>query len=127
MIACKEGGEDTEMRETTLLATVTKVEQEASDMEVKGEEVKVVPVTAEEEEQAEEVEGNWSDTPLHQVGDDKLEWLAKDLSWPTLLMAAVSLMDFDERVAGVKRQSQRELEAARKELLAAWACYTAAR
>ncbi|KAG5349313.1 hypothetical protein C0989_004706 [Termitomyces sp. Mn162] len=55
-IARKEGGEDVEMKETTLLAMVTKVEWEASNMEVKGEEVEVVPVAAEEEERAEEVE-----------------------------------------------------------------------
>ncbi|KNZ80983.1 hypothetical protein J132_03683 [Termitomyces sp. J132] len=101
-IARKEGGEDVEMKETTLLAMVTKVEREASNMEVKGEEVEVVPVAAEEEERAEEVERNWSDTLLHQVGDDELEWLGKDLGWPTPLMAAVSLMDFNKRVAGVE-------------------------
>ncbi|KAG5348871.1 hypothetical protein C0989_007611 [Termitomyces sp. Mn162] len=114
------GGEDVEMRETTPLAMVTKMEQEASDMEVE-----VVPIAAEEEERAEE--GNWSNTPLCQVGDNELEWLGKDLGWPTPLTTAALLMDFDERVAGVERRFQRELEAAREELLAARACYTVAR
>ncbi|KAG5330242.1 hypothetical protein C0989_009148, partial [Termitomyces sp. Mn162] len=118
------------MRETTPLATVAKVE--ASDMEIKGEEeVEAVPVATEEEERAEEVEvirrGTWSNTPLHQVGDDELEWLGKDLGWPTLLTSAASLLDFDERAAGVERQFRRELEAAREELLAARARYTVAR
>ncbi|KAG5349245.1 hypothetical protein C0989_005036 [Termitomyces sp. Mn162] len=126
-IARKEGGEDMEMRETTPLATVTKVEWEASNMEVEGEEVEVIPIAAEEEERAEEVEGNWSDTPLRQVGDDELEWLGKDLGWPTPLTAVALLMDFDERVVGVERQFQRELEAAREELLVARARYTVAR
>ncbi|KAG5333011.1 hypothetical protein C0989_006359 [Termitomyces sp. Mn162] len=35
--------------------------------------------------------------------------------------------DFDERVAGVERQFQRELEAAREELLAVRACYAVAK
>ncbi|KNZ71316.1 hypothetical protein J132_00042, partial [Termitomyces sp. J132] len=123
--------EDVGMREATPLATVAEVEREASDMEVEGEEEEVVPVAAEEEEQAEEVEvvrrGTWSDTPLRQVGDDELEWLGEDLGWPTPLTTAASLLDFDERAAGVERRFQRELEAAREELLAARARYTVAK
>ncbi|KAG5346733.1 hypothetical protein C0989_012176, partial [Termitomyces sp. Mn162] len=71
--------------------------------------------------------GTWSDTPLRQVGDDKLEWLGEDLGWPTPLTSAASLLDFDERAAGVERRFRRELEAAREELLAARARYTVAR
>ncbi|KNZ79578.1 hypothetical protein J132_09167 [Termitomyces sp. J132] len=127
----KEGEGDMEMRETTPLATVTEVEQEASDMEVEGkEELKVVSVATEEdkeEESAEEVEGTWSDMPLCQVGDNKLEWLGENLSWPTPLTSVASLVDFNERVAGVEWQFQRELEAAREELLAAQAWYTVAK
>ncbi|KAG5729434.1 hypothetical protein E4T56_gene6169 [Termitomyces sp. T112] len=41
-----------------------------------------------------------------------------------LLTVASSLADFDERTAGVERQFQRELEAAREELLVARAWYT---
>ncbi|KAG5348790.1 hypothetical protein C0989_008190 [Termitomyces sp. Mn162] len=116
MVASKEGEGDVEMRKTTPLATVAEAEQEASDME---------------EERAEEAKvrqrGTWSDMPLCQVGDDKLEWLGKDLSWPTPLTSAASLVDFDERAAGVEQQFQRELEVARKELLAVQACYTVAK
>ncbi|KAG5331695.1 hypothetical protein C0989_007442 [Termitomyces sp. Mn162] len=134
-IASKEGEGDVEMRETTPLVTVTEAEWEASDMEVEGEEeLKAVPAAAEEdkeEERAEEAKvwrrGTWSDTPLRQVGNDELEWLGEDLGWPTPLMSAASLVDFDERVAGVERQFQRELEAAREELLAVWARYTVAK
>ncbi|KAG5732823.1 hypothetical protein E4T56_gene2753 [Termitomyces sp. T112] len=86
-IASEEGEGDMEMREMTPLVMVTKVEWEASNMEIKGEgELEVVPVATEEdkkEEIAEEVEvrqwGTWSDTPLHQVGNNKLEWLGEDL------------------------------------------------
>ncbi|KAG5334570.1 hypothetical protein C0989_003344 [Termitomyces sp. Mn162] len=135
MVASKEGEGDVEMRETTPLAMVAEVELEASDMEVEGEEeFKAAPATIkedEEEERAEEVEvqrwGTWSNTPLHQIGDDKLEWLGKDLGWPTPLTSAASLADFDERAAGVERQFQRELKAAREELLAAWAHYAVTR
>ncbi|KAG5332036.1 hypothetical protein C0989_007404 [Termitomyces sp. Mn162] len=129
-VASEEGREDVEMREMTLLATVTEVG--ASDMEIKGEEeVEAVPVATEEEERAEEVEvvrrGTWSATPLRQVGDDELEWLGEDLGWPTPLTSAASLLDFDERAAGVERRFRRELEAAREELLAARAHYTVAK
>ncbi|KAG5348748.1 hypothetical protein C0989_008491, partial [Termitomyces sp. Mn162] len=65
--------------------------------------------------------------PLRQVGDDELEWLGKDLGWPTLLTSAALLVDFNERVAGVERWFQRELEVAREELLAARARYTVAK
>ncbi|KNZ81497.1 hypothetical protein J132_00463 [Termitomyces sp. J132] len=110
---CEEGEGDVEMRETTPLATVAEAEREASNME---------------EERAEEAKvwqrGTWSDTPLRQVGNDELEWLGEDLGWPTPLMSAASLVDFDERVAGVERWFQRELEVAREELLAARAHYT---
>ncbi|KNZ78067.1 hypothetical protein J132_02359, partial [Termitomyces sp. J132] len=129
-VASEEGREDMEMRETTPLATVAEVE--ASDMEIKGEkEVEAVPVATEEEERAEEVEvvrrGTWSDTPLRQVGDDELEWLGKNLRWPMPLTLAASLLDFDERAAGVEQRFRRELEVAREELLAAQAHYTVAR
>ncbi|KNZ80872.1 hypothetical protein J132_04096 [Termitomyces sp. J132] len=97
---------------------VAEVEREASDMEIKGkEEFEAAPATIkedEEEERAEEIKvrqwGTWSNMPLHQVGNNKLEWL-----------------DFDERAAGVEWQFQRELEAAREELLAARARYTVAK
>ncbi|KAG5334676.1 hypothetical protein C0989_003176 [Termitomyces sp. Mn162] len=95
---------------------VTEAEREASNME---------------EERAEEAKvrrrGTWSNTPLRQVGNDKLEWLGKDLSWLTPLTSAASLVDFDERAAGVEQRFQRELEAAREELLAAQARYTVAK
>ncbi|KNZ80006.1 hypothetical protein J132_08006 [Termitomyces sp. J132] len=124
-IASKEEEGDVEMREMTPLAMIAEVEWEASNMEVKGEEeLKVVPVATEEDKEEESAEEVKSDTPLRQVGNDKLEWLGKDLGWPTPLMSAALLADFDKRVAGVERQFQRELEAARKELLAAWAQYT---
>ncbi|KNZ80295.1 hypothetical protein J132_06411 [Termitomyces sp. J132] len=131
MVASEEGERDVEMRETTPLAMVTEVEQEASNMEVEGEEeFEAAPATIkvdEEEEWVEEVKvqqrGTWSNTPLCQVSDDELEWLGKDLGWLTPLMSAVSLVDFNERVAGVEWQFQRELEAAKEELLAARACY----
>ncbi|KAG5349154.1 hypothetical protein C0989_005573 [Termitomyces sp. Mn162] len=126
-VASEEGEGDVEMREMTPLATAAEMEQEASNMEVKGkEEFEAAPATIKEdkeEERAKEVEGTWSDTPLHQVGDDKLEWLGKDLGWPTLLMSAVLLADFDKRVAEVEWWFQRELEAAREELLAVQAHY----
>ncbi|KNZ78149.1 hypothetical protein J132_01674 [Termitomyces sp. J132] len=129
-VTSEEGREDMEMRETTPLATVAEVE--ASDMEIRGEEeVEAVPVATEEEERAEEVEvvrrGTWSDTPLRQMGDDELEWLGKDLRWLMPLTSAASLLDFDERAAGVEQRFRRELEAAREELLAARARYTVAR
>ncbi|KNZ77822.1 hypothetical protein J132_03331 [Termitomyces sp. J132] len=124
MVASEEGEGDVEMRETTPLATVAEVEQEASDMEVEGkEELETVPATAEEgkeEERAEEAKvwqrGTWSDMPLCQIGDNKLEWLGEDLSWPMPLTSAVLLVDFDKRAAGVEQRFQRELEAAREEL-----------
>ncbi|KNZ80867.1 hypothetical protein J132_04126 [Termitomyces sp. J132] len=108
IITSEEGEGDVEMREMTPLAMVTKVEQEASDMEVKGKEEFEAAQAAikedEEEERAKEVKGTWSDTLLRQVGDDKLEWLGEDLGWPTPLMSAVSLADFNERAAGVEQQ-----------------------
>ncbi|KNZ76014.1 hypothetical protein J132_00289 [Termitomyces sp. J132] len=111
MVTSKEGEGDVEMREMTPLAMVAEVEQEASDMEVESkEEFEAAPATIKEdkeEERAKEVEETWSNTPLRQVGDNKLEWL-----------------DSDKRVAGVEWQFQRELEAAGEELLAAQAHYT---
>ncbi|KAG5715698.1 hypothetical protein E4T56_gene532 [Termitomyces sp. T112] len=135
MVASEEGEGDVEMREITPLATVAAVEQEESDMEVEGKkEFEAAPAAIEEdkvEEQVEEVKvqrrGTWSDTPLRQVGSDELEWLGEDLGWPTLLMSAVLLADFDKRAAGVEQWFQRELEAARKELLVAQAHYTVAK
>ncbi|KNZ75942.1 hypothetical protein J132_00690 [Termitomyces sp. J132] len=110
---------------------VAQAEQEASDMEVEGEkELKAVPAAAEEgeEERAEEAKvwqrGTWSDMPLHQIGDNKLEWLGKDLGWLMPLTSVASLVDFNKRAAGVERQFQRELDVAREELLAVWARYT---
>ncbi|KAG5331229.1 hypothetical protein C0989_008248 [Termitomyces sp. Mn162] len=107
-VTSEEGEGDVEMREMTPLVMVAEVEQEASDIEVEGEEeFEAAPATI-EEEWAEDVKGrrrgNWSNTPLRQVGDDELEWLGKDLGWPTPLMSAVSLADFDERAAGVERR-----------------------
>ncbi|KNZ76067.1 hypothetical protein J132_00343 [Termitomyces sp. J132] len=105
---CEEGEGDVEMRETTPLAIVAEVEQEASNMEVEGEEeFEATPAAIEEDEEeewAKEVEGIWSDTLLRQVGDDELEWLGKDLGWPTPLMSVALLADFDERAAGVEQQ-----------------------
>ncbi|KAG5348994.1 hypothetical protein C0989_006661 [Termitomyces sp. Mn162] len=104
MVASK-GKKDVEMRETTLLATVAEVECKASDMEVEGEEeFEAAPVTIEEEkdEVAEGTKRTWSDMPLCQVGNNELEWLGKDLAWPTLLTPVTSLADFDERAAGVE-------------------------
>ncbi|KAG5332822.1 hypothetical protein C0989_006517, partial [Termitomyces sp. Mn162] len=97
-------------------------------MEVKSEEeFKAAPAAIEEdkeEERAEEVEEAWSNTPLRQVGNNELEWLGKDLGWPMLLMSAALLADFNKRAAGVEQRFQRELEAAREELLVVRACYT---
>ncbi|KAG5723257.1 hypothetical protein E4T56_gene252 [Termitomyces sp. T112] len=128
MVTSKEGEGDVEMREMTPLAMVAEVEQEASDMEVESkEEFEAAPATIKEdkeEERAKEVEETWSDTPLRQVGDNKLEWLGEDLGWLTPLMSVASLADSDKRVAGVEWQFQRELEAAGEELLAAQAHYT---
>ncbi|KAG5732286.1 hypothetical protein E4T56_gene11368 [Termitomyces sp. T112] len=122
MVASEEGEGDVEMREMTPLATVAEVKQEASNMEVKGEEeFEAAPAAIEkdeEEERAEEVKVDDGDTPLRQVGDNELEWLGKDLGWPMPLMSVALLADFDKRAAGVEQQFQRELEAARKELLA---------
>ncbi|KAG5732782.1 hypothetical protein E4T56_gene2813 [Termitomyces sp. T112] len=56
MIAGEEGEGDVEMRETTPLALVAEVEQEASNMEVKGEEeFEAAPVAIEEDKGAGEV------------------------------------------------------------------------
>ncbi|KNZ80082.1 hypothetical protein J132_07369 [Termitomyces sp. J132] len=128
---CTEGEGNVEMRETTPLVIVAEVEWEASNIEVKGkEEFEAAPAAIEEdeeEERAEEVKGTWSDTPLHQVGNNELKWLGEDLGWPTPLMSVASLADFNKRAAGVEWWFQRELEAARKELLVAWAHYTVAK
>ncbi|KAG5729495.1 hypothetical protein E4T56_gene4633 [Termitomyces sp. T112] len=88
VVASEEGEGDVEMRETTPLAIVAEVEQEASNMEVEGEEeFEATPAAIEEDEEEEWAkEGIWSDTLLRQVGDDELEWLGKDLGWPTPLM-----------------------------------------
>ncbi|KAG5349002.1 hypothetical protein C0989_006640, partial [Termitomyces sp. Mn162] len=52
LVASKEGEGDVEMREMTPLATVAEVEQEASNMEVKGEkEFEAAPVTMEEDKE----------------------------------------------------------------------------
>ncbi|KAG5725210.1 hypothetical protein E4T56_gene10112 [Termitomyces sp. T112] len=57
---------------------------------------------------------------LCQVGDNELEWLGKDLAWLMPLTPVVLLLDFDERAAGEEWQFQRELEAAREELVVAF-------
>ncbi|KAG5349628.1 hypothetical protein C0989_002674 [Termitomyces sp. Mn162] len=67
--------------------------------------------------------GTWSDTLLCQVGNNELEWLGKDLAWPMLLTSVALLEDFNKRVAGVEQQFQRELEAAREELVVARVWY----
>ncbi|KNZ76592.1 hypothetical protein J132_09335 [Termitomyces sp. J132] len=109
MVTSEEGEGDVEMRETTLLATVTEVEWEASDMKVEGkEELEATPATIEEdkeEERAKEVEVQMGGLEQYSI-------------------APVSLVDFDERVARVEWWFQRELEAAREELLVARAHYT---
>ncbi|KAG5335740.1 hypothetical protein C0989_000516, partial [Termitomyces sp. Mn162] len=52
MVTSKEGEGDVEMRETTPLVTVAEVEQEASNMEVKGEEeFEAAPVAIEEDKE----------------------------------------------------------------------------
>ncbi|KAG5332104.1 hypothetical protein C0989_007237 [Termitomyces sp. Mn162] len=129
MVASEEGEEDMEMRETTPLAIVAEVEREVSDMEVKGkEEFKATPAAIKEDKEEERAEkGTWSNMPLRQVGDDELEWLGKDLGWPTPLTSVASLADFDKRAAGVEWWFQRELKAAWEELLVARACYTVAK
>ncbi|KAG5349799.1 hypothetical protein C0989_001832, partial [Termitomyces sp. Mn162] len=103
------GKEDVEMRETTPLATVAEVEHKVSDIEVKGEEEFEAALVTIEEEKNKVAKGTkipqrgtWSNMPLHQVGNNELEWLGKDLAWPMLLTPATSLVDFDERVAGVE-------------------------
>ncbi|KAG5735648.1 hypothetical protein E4T56_gene6952 [Termitomyces sp. T112] len=128
-VASEEGEGDMEMRETTPLAMVAEVEWEASNMEVKGEEeFEATPAAIEEDKEKERAEeGTWSDTPLHQVGDNELEWLGKDLGWPMPLTSVALLVDFDKRAVGVEQQFQRELEAAREELLAVRAHYTVAK
>ncbi|KAG5348776.1 hypothetical protein C0989_008289 [Termitomyces sp. Mn162] len=57
MVTSEEGEGDVEMRETTPFAMVAEVEQEASDMEVEGEEeFEATPATI-EEERTEDVKG----------------------------------------------------------------------
>ncbi|KAG5351088.1 hypothetical protein C0989_008025 [Termitomyces sp. Mn162] len=128
------GEKDVEMRETTPSVTVAKVEHEASNMEVEGkEEFKAAPVAIEEEKD-EVTKGTkvqqrwtWSNMPLCQVGNNELEWLGENLAWLTPLTPAMSLVDFDERAAGVEQWFQRELEVAREELVVARAWYTVAK
>ncbi|KAG5718385.1 hypothetical protein E4T56_gene8351 [Termitomyces sp. T112] len=101
-------------------------------MELKGKvEFEAAPVAIEEDKEenkgAGEVKGTWSNTLLQQVSNNKLEWLGEDLAWPTLLMPAILLADFDERAAGVEQQFQRELEAVREELVAVRAQYAVAK
>ncbi|KAG5732281.1 hypothetical protein E4T56_gene11378 [Termitomyces sp. T112] len=132
MVASKEGKGDVEMRETTPLTAVAEAEREVSNMEVEGkEEFEATPVTIEEDKEedkgAKEVVGTWSDMPLCQVSDNELEWLGEDLGWPMPLTSATSLVDFNERAAGMEQQFQRELEAAREELLAVQAWYAVAK
>ncbi|KAG5726822.1 hypothetical protein E4T56_gene587 [Termitomyces sp. T112] len=105
---------------------VTEVEQEASDMEVKGEEeFEAALVTIKEDK---EKDKGAEETRVQQwVGNDELEWLGKDLAWPMLLTLAALLEDFNERVAGVEQQFQRELEAAREELVAVRVWYAVAK
>ncbi|KAG5336844.1 hypothetical protein C0989_011789 [Termitomyces sp. Mn162] len=71
--------------------------------------------------------GTWSSTPLQQVGDNELEWLGEDLAWPTPLMPAASLSNFDKRAVGVEQRFQRELDAAKEELLVARARFSVAK
>ncbi|KAG5334835.1 hypothetical protein C0989_002889 [Termitomyces sp. Mn162] len=97
-------------------------------MEVEGEEeFEAAPVTIEEDKEEDKGAGEvkvcqretWSNIPLHQVGDDKLEWLGEDLAWLMPLTPATLLMDFNKRMAGVEQWFQRELEVAREELIVA--------
>ncbi|KAG5726352.1 hypothetical protein E4T56_gene18915 [Termitomyces sp. T112] len=132
LVASEEGEKDMEMREMTPLATVAEVEREVSDMEVKGKEEQEAATVASEEDKgenkgAEEAKGIWSNMPLHQVGNDELEWLGEDLAWLTPLTLAASLSDFDKRAAGVEWRFQRELEVARKELVVARAWFAVAK
>ncbi|KAG5334221.1 hypothetical protein C0989_003905 [Termitomyces sp. Mn162] len=109
----------------TPLMTVAKVEQEASNMEVEGkeefEEFEVVTVAIKEDK------GEDEGAEEAKVGNNKLEWLGEDLAWLTLLTLVVLLLDFDKRAAGVEWRFQRELEAAREELVAARAQFAVAK
>ncbi|KAG5349757.1 hypothetical protein C0989_002012 [Termitomyces sp. Mn162] len=130
MVASKEGKGDVEMRETTPLAAVAKAEREVSNMEVEGEEeFEAAPVTIEEDKEEDKgaEEGTWSDMPLCQVSDNELEWLGENLGWPMPLMSVTSLVDFNERAAGMEQRFQRELETGREELLAVQAWYAVAK
>ncbi|KNZ71519.1 hypothetical protein J132_09181 [Termitomyces sp. J132] len=132
LVASEEGEKDMEMREMTPLATVAEVEREVSDMEVKGKEEQEAATVAIEEDKGEdkgakEAKGTWSNMPLHQVGDDELEWLGENLAWLMPLTLAASLSDFDKRAAGVEWRFQRELEVAREELVVARAWFAVAK
>ncbi|KAG5335750.1 hypothetical protein C0989_000473 [Termitomyces sp. Mn162] len=103
-------GADVEMRKMTPLVTVAEVECKASDIEVESKEFKAAPVAIEEEKNKVakgtkvQQRGTWRNMPLCQVGNDKLEWLSKDLAWLMLLTPVTSLADFNERVAEVEQR-----------------------
>ncbi|KAG5327940.1 hypothetical protein C0989_010952, partial [Termitomyces sp. Mn162] len=122
-VASEEGKEDVEMRETIPLVTVAEVECEASDMEVKGKEQFEVATVAIKEDKG-KGKGAKEAKVQQRVGNDKLEWLGKDLAWLMPLTPAALLLNFDKWVAGVERRFQRELKAARKELVVARAWFT---
>ncbi|KAG5337582.1 hypothetical protein C0989_009267 [Termitomyces sp. Mn162] len=122
----KEGKRDVEMREMTPLVTVAEVGWEVSDMEVEGEgKPEVVAIVIEKKDKGAKETKVWGleQHVLCQVGDNELEWLGKDLAWLMPLTPVVLLLDFDERAAGEEWQFQRELEAAREELVVVRAWY----
>ncbi|KNZ77455.1 hypothetical protein J132_05413 [Termitomyces sp. J132] len=107
----------------TPLVTVAEVGWEVSDMEVEGEgKPEVVAIVIENKDKGAKETKVWGleQHVLCQVGDNELEWLGKDLAWLMPLTPVVLLLDFDERAAGEEWQFQRELEAAREELVVAF-------
>ncbi|KNZ74102.1 hypothetical protein J132_07998 [Termitomyces sp. J132] len=89
-------------------------------MEVEGEEeFKAALITIEEDKEKDEgaeetrvqQQRTWSKTLLCQVGNNELKWLE----------------DFNERVAGVEQQFQRELAVAKEELVVVRAWYAVAK
>ncbi|KAG5728747.1 hypothetical protein E4T56_gene18615 [Termitomyces sp. T112] len=116
-VGVEEGEGDVEMRETTPLVMVAEVEWEQATWRSRARKSSRPP-----------------QPPSRRMRRRKgLRRLKSDDKGPgatrhcaRLAMTSWSA-DFDERVAGVEWQFQRELEAAKEELLVAWACYTVAK
>ncbi|KAG5732032.1 hypothetical protein E4T56_gene18259 [Termitomyces sp. T112] len=87
----EEEGKDMEMREKTLLVAVTEVELAVSREEVVEEAMEVEKNEESDEEARVQQHGTWTSTPLHQVGNNRLEWQGEDLVSPTPLMLAMLL------------------------------------